>query len=203
MNLKTLLAASTVAIAGWAHADANLVANGSFEQGTAGIGSFSGWQTTLGDPATFVDSSGQTGTHPGQASDGTWSAYFGSTLASGGSSISQWLATAIGQTYVLSFDIANDNGGAAAVNGFSASLGADVVQSFAGLGVQDYAHTLVSFTASSATTLLSFSGYNDNGYLQLDNVAVTAAVPEPSAVALTLAGLVAVGLRLGSRRRRH
>jgi hypothetical protein len=196
MNIRTFLAAATVVVSGLAHAQANLVVNGSFEQGTAGIGSFSGWQTTLGDAATFVDSSGQSGPHPGQASDGLWSAYFGSTLASGGSSISQMLVTAIGQTYVLSFDIANDNGGGAAANAFSASIGAGVVKSFAGLGVQDYVHTLVSFTATSASTLLSFSAYNDNGYLQLDKVAVTAAVPEPSTVAL-------MGSRLVGRRRRQ
>src|ERR1700760_3701791 len=99
-------------VCGMAHAaPVNLVNNGSFEQGTLGIGSFQGWQTSLGDISTFVDSSGQTGPNFGQASDGLWAAYFGSTLADGGSSISQTLATTANQLYVLTFDMANDNGG--------------------------------------------------------------------------------------------
>jgi PEP-CTERM motif len=181
------------------------LANGSFEQGIGGIGSFSGWQTRFGDDATFVDSSGQTGTHPGQASDGLWSAYFGSTSSSGGSSIAQAIATVVGQTYVLSFDLANDNGGAGALNGFTASAGGDVLHTFAALGVQDYLHEQFSFTATSTSTLLSFAGYNDNGYLQLDKVAVAAAVPavpEPSSVLLMLGGFAAAGLKLEKRRLR-
>jgi hypothetical protein len=56
---------------GTASADGiNLVTNGSFEQGTLGIGSFQGWQTNLGDISTFVDSGGLTGPHYGEASDG-------------------------------------------------------------------------------------------------------------------------------------
>src|ERR1700744_6264009 len=79
----------------------NLVTNGSFEQGTLGIGRFTGWTTNLGDISPFVDS--------GDASDGIWSAYFGSTAVDGGASISQNLATTPGQVYVFSFDLANSN----------------------------------------------------------------------------------------------
>ena len=73
----------------------SLVTNGSFEQGALGIGSFQGWQTTFGDSATFVDSNGQTGLSYGQASEGKWAAYFGSTSASGGAFITQSLLTAV------------------------------------------------------------------------------------------------------------
>lgn len=65
----------------------------------------------------LVDGSDQAGLLYGQAGDGVWSAYFGSTHAAAVASISQTLATTVGQTYLLTFDLANDNGGTAAVNG--------------------------------------------------------------------------------------
>src|SRR5215475_6590589 len=92
-----LLLTFVAAASGMAHAG-NLVANGSFEGGTLGIGSFEDWQTDLGDISTFVDSNGITGNAYGDATDGIWSAFFGSTAADGGASISQSLATTAGQT---------------------------------------------------------------------------------------------------------
>jgi hypothetical protein len=142
-------------------AAANLVTNDSFEQGALGLGSFQGWQTDLGDPATFVDSSGQTGPHFGQASDGLWSAYFGSTFENGGASISQTLVTTIGDTYSLTFDLANDNAGQAAANNFVASIGGSPVLSFTDLPAQDYIPEQYIFTAASNTTALTFFGYNE------------------------------------------
>ncbi|MGC4061395.1 MAG: hypothetical protein QM749_11355 [Aquabacterium sp.] len=171
---------------------ANLVGNGSFEQGALGIGSFSDWQTTLPDALTFVDSSGQTGMQAGQASDGLWSAYFGSTSDTGGATIAQSLATVAGQTYVLSFDVANDNAGMGASDALSVQANGATLLSFANLGDQGYAHQSVSFTASGST-LLSFTAYNDNGYLQLDNVSVTA-VPEPDGLWIAATGLAALAL---------
>ena len=198
--LQALAGAVLLAAAGLASAADNLVVNGSFEQGLGGLGSFSAWLTTLGDTATFVDSSGQTGSHPGQASDGLWSAYFGTTQAVGGSSIAQPLTTVIGQQYRLSFDVANDNGGGAAANGYAVSVGGTVVDTGNGLAVQDYVHHQLTFTATSSSTLLSFGAFNDNGYLQLDNVAVTA-VPEPGVAALLLLGLIPVLVRGQAGRR--
>lgn len=194
MKCTLSLSLAVLAISGLTQASAaNLVINGSFEQGPGGIGSFSGWQTVLGDAATFVDSIGQTGTHAGQASDGLWSAYFGSTASSGGSSISQTLATSVSQTYLLAFDLANDNGGRPANNAFLASVGGGTpVFSVTNLLAQGYAHKQFLFVASGSATVLRFSAYNDGGYLQLDNVAVTA-VPEPSGSTLLLIGLLAMG----------
>jgi hypothetical protein len=195
MKRTLLLSLTAVVLSGFAQA-ANLVTNGSFEQGAGGIASFSGWQTVMGDAATFVDSSGQTGTHAGQASDGLWSAYFGSTAASGGSSISQTLATSVGQTYLLTFDLANDNG---AADAFRALLGANSVFSVTNLPVQNYVRKQVLFVASASQTLLTFSGYNDQGYVQLDNVAVNA-VPEPSNAGFLVVGLLVAGCAVGGRR---
>ena len=179
-----------------ARANPNLVVNGSFEQGQAGLGSFAGWTTVLGDDGTFVDSNGQTGTHYGQASNGLWSAFFGSTRADGGASITQTFATNAGQTYVFGFDFANDNGGLAASDAFTALVNGAALFSVDNLAAQDYVHRMYSFVATGSTTSLAFRGYNDNGYVELDNVTV-AAVPEPGSLALIGGGLLA----LASRRR--
>ena len=198
--MKSLFIASALALAaaGSAQAATNLVINGSFESGTGGLGSFSGWQTQFGDAATFVDSSGQTGNQPGQASSGLWSAYFGSTAASGGATISQSLTTAPGQSYVLTFDLANDNAGQPAANAFVARIDGQTLFSFSQLPRQNYIHETATFTAAGSSSLLSFFGSNDNGYLQLDNVAVTA-VPEPLMATQWLAGLLSLGLVLKRR----
>jgi hypothetical protein len=200
MKRTLLLSLAALTISGLVSAQAaSIVTNGSFEQGPGGIGSFSGWQTILGDAATFVDSSGQTGTHAGQASDGLWSAYFGSTAASGGSSILQTLTTVVNQTYLLTFDLANDNGGNRPSNAFLATLGGVPVFSTSNLPAQDYAHEQVAFVASGSATTLAFSGYNDGGYLQLDNVVVTA-TPEPSGFTLLLVGSLAIVFIAGGSR---
>ncbi len=173
----------------------NLVTNGSFEQGTFGIGSFEGWQTVLGDISTFVDSSGQTGPNYGEASDGLWAAYFGTTAADGGSSISQTLNTTLDQTYVLSFDLANDNAGLPTINSLVVSLGNVTAFSFTNAADQNYIHYEFPVVAASDATLLQFSGSNENSYFELDNVAFDPA-PEPAASAFMLAGLLAIGIAL-------
>lgn len=183
-----------LAVCGTAHAaPINLVTNGSFEQGTLGIGSFQGWQTNLGDISTFVDSSGQTGPNYGQASDGLWAAYFGSTNADGGASISETLATTANQLYVLTFDLANDNGGLSPSNSFIASIGGSPVFSFDNLPDQGFVHEQFSFIATGSATTLQFSAFNDQSYAELDNVIVSAApgpVPEPSSLALLATGVL-------------
>lgn len=193
-----------VTLCGMAHAaPINLVNNGSFEQGTLGIGSFQGWQTTLGDSSTFVDSSGQTGRSYGQATDGKWAAYFGSTAASGGAAISQILQTTAGQFYSLSFDLANDNGGLAVTNSFTAYLGSAAVFSMTNLPSMNFVHEQILFQANGAATTLRFSASNDQSYAELDNVAVQAATPEPSSLALLATGLLACAAVMGTRPNRR
>lgn len=178
----------------------NLVVNGSFEKGLGGIGSFQGWQTSLGDSSTYVDSSGKTGTSYGQATDGLWAAYFGSTQASGGSTISQTLATTANQLYVFSFDVANDNAGPPPSNSFTALIAGFPIFTVSNLLNQGFIHEQFSFVAKSSATTLQFSAFNDQSYTELDNVAVIASTPEPSSFALLFTGVfLCVGLRWASR----
>ena len=199
---RTLASLALCAASIAAHAAGNLVVNGSFEQGAGGIGSFDGWTTALGDDTTFVDSSGQAGTHYGQSTDGLWAAYFGSTQADGGATISQLLATTANQRYVLSFDVANDNGGLDPSNALAVDVDGVQVFGFQDAASQDYAHESITFTAGGASTALSFFAFNDQSYVELDDIRVTAApVPEPGTASLMLAGLMLATASVALRRR--
>ncbi len=204
MKSKILFSLSLLlALCGTARAaSTNLVTNGSFEQGTLGIGSFDGWTTNLGDVNTFVDSSGQTGLNYGQASDGIWAAYFGSTSDTGGSSISQTLATTANQMYTLTFDLANDNGGLPASNSFVASIDNLPLFSVMNFADQGFVQEQFSFIATGSATTLQFAGFNDQSYEELDNVVVSSAVPEPSSIALLLTGVLMFGWAALSARHR-
>ncbi|WP_299545442.1 PEPxxWA-CTERM sorting domain-containing protein [Phenylobacterium sp.] len=161
-----------------------LVTNGSFE-----TGDFTGW-------AQFGDTD-----HTGVAAgcfdfgcptDGSDLAYFGPVNGVGG--ISQTLATGAG-LYDISFDLSN-NGGAF----FSADFGgANLLLNPPGEGVTHYSFTNV---AASGPTTLSFSTLDVPAYYTLDNISVTAGVPEPASWALMIGGFFGLGATLRTARRR-
>ena len=191
MRSTILLSLTILTLAcGTASADViNLVTNGSFEQGTLGIGSFTGWTTNADGVSTYVDSDGLTGNLYGDATNGLWSAFFGQTAALGGAFISENLATTANSVYVLSFDLANSNQGGPAVNSFAVSIAGTPVFTIGDVSDQNYVHEWYSFTASGSVTSLQISASNDNGYFDLDNVAVSPA-PEPAAFALMGIGIL-------------
>ncbi len=174
MTPKSLLAlAVCLAAAGAASAATELVTNGTFDTDA------SGW--SLSGDTSFTGASG-----------GTY--HFGSV--SSDAYLTQVLGTVSGGQYVLSFDLYSPNNYA---QHFGATFGGQTVYA-----TQDQAFGWTHFTfnvsAASNSTALVFNGFNNPSYYYLDNVSVTAAVPEPATGAMALAGLAALGL---ARRRQR
>jgi len=202
-----VLAASSL-LTSPASAAVNYVTNGSFESGsnpgnawiTLGTGSsaLNGWAISgsidyIGD--YWVASNGKRSVDMnGSASAGTIS-----QIISGLTS---------GATYKVAFDISGNPDGPPPVKSLDVSVDGNVTSfSFPG-GNTKTAMGWVShnftFVAGGTTALLSFGPANDpRGSFgpALDNVSVTAAVPEPSTWAMMLIGFFGLGA-LSMRRRR-
>jgi hypothetical protein len=186
-----------------AHADANLLTNGGFDDTGAfkansdgamsllpGSTALPGWNVVnsagldlawLGPKNAWQVPSSQGGYFLDLAG------YHGSTPWSG---ISQTFATKVGDTYTISFDLGYYG---SSPSSLQVNAG-DAQQTFttgAKGGIWD--HETFSFKASSANTTLTFLGLSaSNGnFLGLDNVSATLAapVPEPETYALMLVGL--------------
>lgn len=168
MNKKTLLIVVTLAgMALSAHAQ-NLVINPGFE-----TGDFTGY-TTGGN---FEFSSVNTN----MPHSGIYAAQLGPVGADG--TLSQDIATAIGQSYAVSFFLANqDTSGGP--SDFSASFAGMTGYSVVNAPQFDYTQITFDVTATSSTSTLQFNFANNPNYWFVDDVSVTAAVPEPSTVAL-------------------
>lgn len=188
-----LAAAALSACLPMAHAE--LVINGGFSSG------FSGWTVT---PAA-AGSSITTGlvNFPISGNAARFGAFSGLD-----DTISQTLATTVGATYNVSFNLRNDgtrpNHFAFNWNGGTAELNlADVNPDSSWL-----TYNFLLLTASSAATTISFSGYNNSGSVfALDNVSVTEAAPSPPTPASVpepaSLGLAALGLLAAARVRRQ
>ena len=178
----TALAAMLLVSATAAQAGPNLLTNGSFE-----TGDFSGW-SQFGDTSYTGVAAGNFIVAP---SDGNFQAVFGSVNYFGG--ITQSVGTA-GNSYVVSFDLANRDGYGAFVNFGGVNL-------LTNPGNQGYVHYSFNVTALDNTGL-TFGFFNPPSYYNLDNVSVqSGAVPEPASWALMLGGFGVVGGALRSRRK--
>lgn len=164
-------------------AGAAIVVNGGFE-----TGDFTGWTLTGDTSYSFVLAEAPV------PQSGTYGASFGPFDTLGG--ISQSLATIAGTTYVLDFwlQAESDALGASAPNSFLAQWNGTTVTSLVNSPAFAYQHLIFDVTATSATTLLSFTFNNNPAFWDLDNVRVTA-VPEPETWALMVLGLAAVAAR--------
>jgi hypothetical protein len=171
-------------------APTNLVANGGFEDpevdaGSYVVGPVPGWDVPI------------------EVRDANFGrAHSGNNFAEVDRTFSQTVNTVAGQTYQFSFYYSSRPEATVAGEGVSYSLGAgDVVLPtlpFLGFDASQYAAAwtlyTTNFIATSDHTTLTFNalGQDDGFGASLDDVSITA-VPEPSAYALMIAGLAAVG----------
>ncbi|HEV2673311.1 MAG TPA: PEP-CTERM sorting domain-containing protein [Aliidongia sp.] len=193
MKLRILAATAAIMIAAAISnpAKADLVTNGNF-----GTGDFAGW-TLSGD--TSFNGVSHVLAPPGEIGAPTGNAAF---LGTSGSELdlSQTLSTIAGQTYDLTF-FRQAEAGTTAPDYFTTQVGGVTLGalSVADVGGSDWQTFDAQFTATGTSTLLNFAVSNDLGAFDLTNVSATA-VPEPSALALMLVGVVGL-VGYGIRRR--
>ena len=143
----------------------NLVQNGGFETGNS-----SGW--------TLVDTGGQdsvTSSTIPPHTGGTYCFAFGqvNSLAT----LSQSLATVLGQAYLFSFWLSNPQAGSTEI--FQASWNGINVYAITNPPIMAWTPLNYVVTAASASTLLQFSVRNDPWYFGLDDISVTP-IPAPT-----------------------
>jgi Protein of unknown function (DUF642)/PEP-CTERM motif len=217
-HLRAAIGAAALALSG--AAQANLLVNGSFELGTVttagyeylnpGATAMSGW-TVVADNllwfhTSYTDSSGTLA-----ASDGAKFLDLTATSANctpcGG--VEQTIATTAGVSYTLAFDLGSSSTYlipstiAATAEIVQGGLGGVQTQSFTSTatGANNWQRFSMNFVAANASTTVRLVGtFAQLDYVGLDNVSVTAAVPEPGTWALMLAGMAAVG-SVASRRK--
>ena len=211
--IKTSIIASLFALSAVnAQAETNLLINGSFEEpqvpGMAwkifGSGStaITGW-TVVGADTQLTRTEFVPAAHGTQWIDLTGIYGYNKGLRSDA------VATTIGQSYELSFDLGDyyAQGFQTATLGVSINGGANTL--FTNIyegGVMDWERKSFRFTATSASTNITFLGVengalSNNAVIGLDNVVLnTSPVPEPSTYAMMLAGLF--GVAAFARRKR-
>ncbi|HEX4984269.1 MAG TPA: hypothetical protein VFV63_21380, partial [Ilumatobacteraceae bacterium] len=155
----------------------NLVANCGFEAYTEDTA----YHPTGWTESTYWDHMGWTSGHSGDygLSAGPVSSGEGSV-----SSISQELTTVIGTAYSLSFYL---SGGATYDASFTATLGDTTASSYVNELFSTWTLVQFAFTASAASTTLTFSFYNDPSYWYLDDVVFVDAGGDLTPPTVTLA----------------
>jgi len=188
-------------------AGANLLVNGSFEDGNfvnpgnatmslpVGSAAISGW-TTVGDTLAWIGTGNPWGL---TANDGA--RFLDLTdLAPGApfGGVVQAVATSPGASYLLSFDLGSSTfwGRPDAITASAAGTSATFTSPTTGTN-NDWQRVSMAFTATSTTTNLQLLGSAAFNYIGLDNVSLdlvsTAPIPEPETWALMLGGVAALG----------
>jgi len=199
-----------------AHAEANLVTNGSFENTDStfvgdgnsvdelfsGSTAIPGWTTTNGTYTAWIENGNPYGI---SAADGQFfldlTGYSDSGTYGG---VTQSFATTIGGSYVVTFDLGfgGDSGAFGGPASVTVAAGADSGTFMSGSGTPNPAvwdSETFDFTATSTMTSLTFTGLSTAGgdYIGLDAVNVEGAtvgtVPEPRMIYLVSA-LIALGM---------
>jgi hypothetical protein len=187
MNKKILLVIAVFAAAALTARAQNLVTNPGFE-----TGDFTGW-TQFGDTGDDgVSGQSPDGTLP---HSGNFLAWFGNFTADGG--ITQTL-TSSATTFNVDFYLAAGQGGAG--DYFMVDLGsAGTIYSLAGNGQFGYIHVVIDNVVAGTNPVLAIHTFNAPSWWDLDDVTVTAVVPEPGTLGLIALG--ALGL-VGALRKR-
>ena len=197
-------AAALLAALGSAHAGANLVVDGSFEDQAQATGSWNvyaalpGWSTVGG---AGIELRNQVA---GSAFDGR---NYVELDSYNNSAIAQTLPTTAGAFYSLSFAYSAREGVAAASNPIDVFWNGALLATamLDGSGQSGNVWHVYSFTVQgtgSDTLKFAASGIDDGIGGSLDAVSVTA-VPEPSTYLMMFGGLLLIGLSLGRRRNRR
>lgn len=166
-----------------AHAD--LVRNGGFE-----TGDFTGW-TLTGSLLVFVEKlTGVWGGTPYGPESGTYYALFDAYM-NNPATISQQISTTAGTRYDFSFWMGSVGG---TPNAMSVAFGSDAVLSMVNESDRAYVKYTYTVTATSNTTLISFSGADGPLWVDIDGISVVAAVSEPACMAIFGAGIAGLSL---------
>ena len=208
MTLRPLV--FCIALAAGSAAHANLLVNGSFEQGAfvnqgnqtmslaPGSTVITGW-TVVTDATAWINAGNPFGL---AASDG--SRFLDLTNYSAGApfaGMTQTFATLAGATYTLSFDLGGSNAWGRPDGLIASAAGTSQVfttgPASATTPNNDWYHESMSFVATGASTTLTLQGNQGFNYIGLDNVSVVLAsgpgavpaIPEPGTWALMAAGL--------------
>lgn len=212
-NLKRLtltLAAALLAMApALSQASTNLVANGSFENVPFAMSGYDGSYCYL-NSATYTCAAQLPGWEGSVApmmtsTSGAWSATKNTPSdlfqigLQNNSFIGQSVAVASAGSYLLSWSDAGRPG--YGTEHYQVSFGGTVLDTLTTVGGQGWSLHSATFTAGIGTQLLTFQGLNTSGDSTafIDNVSLTAAVPEPSTWALMMGGIAGLGFM--SRRR--
>ena len=178
-----------------ANAQTNLVANGSFEKGPAGMGQFTSWGW-LGPADNFSNYGvAQSSIYPDLAEQGNYYAYFrGHPTDSSQDCLGTTVSLKVGALYNISYYLGTDGStlgtGAAMWVVIGTSFGIDLTQDVMltafyanSSNALPYQKFSVNYLATTASPILSFHGINaTNGTaatnaILLDNVSMTLAYP--------------------------
>ncbi len=198
---------------------ANLVVNGSFENGNfvqntgspgtmsvdVGSTAITGWTVVGNDEIAWINLNNPAGFQWGdlEPSDGDWFldlTEFPTGAPFGG--VAQDIITVVGENYALSFDLGSstDWGNVPSAITVNAGSASQTFTSAQPTGTNEWTTYSLTFAALSPVTTISFIGSSGRQYIGLDNVSVlgASAVPVPAAIWLfgtALLGFIGFGRR--------
>ncbi|HEY5290666.1 MAG TPA: DUF642 domain-containing protein [Caulobacteraceae bacterium] len=214
MASRTLLAGAILALCFASAAHANLLTNGSFENGAfvdntsqdtdnlaLGSTAMTGWTVIGSEGLAWIGPKNPFGL---SAEDGSYFLDL-TDYQSGGpfSGVSQTINTTAGDHYVLTFELGSSTT-YGLPDGVTASAGSTsgTFTSTQTTSSNFWQSETLGFTATGSTTLIDIVGASGANYIGLDNVSVvqTSGVPEPASWSLMLFGFAILGAGLRLRR---